>query len=69
MKHIYLLSTVVLIITNIFSLWYVRKYKQYSIKLFTRAWMLERKLIHIYKDSNPDVQLDIQDTLSKITPL
>jgi len=69
MKHIYLVTISVLLITNMISLWYIRKYKQYSIKLFTRAWMLERKLIHIYKDSRPDVQLDIQDTLSKITPL
>ncbi len=69
MKHIYLLTTVVLILTNMISLWYMRKYKKYSIKLFTRSWMLERKLIHIYKDLSPDVQLDIQETLGRITPL
>jgi hypothetical protein len=69
MKHIYSLTIVVLLITNIISLWYIHRYKKYSIKLFIRSWMLERKLIHIYKDSSPDVQLDIQETLGKITPL
>jgi hypothetical protein len=69
MKHIYLLTIGVLLITNMISLWYLQLYKKYSIKLFVRAWALERKLIHIYKDSTPEVQLDIQETLDKITPL
>lgn len=65
----YLLIIVGLVITNLYSLYYLNRQRKFTIQLFNRAWTLEKKLIHIYNESSPDVQRDITDILHKITPL
>jgi len=68
MKYL-ILSNVITFIINIYLLYRVYVLKKYSKQLFIRAWGLELKLLHIYNSCDPDIQHEIDKTLSDIKPL